>query len=340
MQDIAQVAGLSHVAVSLALRKHRSIPPTTRERILEIARQIGYRPDPTLSALMVYRRNVKPSGYQATLAFVNCHFRPKVKSETLVDHYFQGALERCLELGYRLEEFRLAEFDLKMERLSRILRARNIPGLLISPHRRDRAHLSRLFDWQNYSAVSFGFSLAWPKLHVVTNAQFGASVQAIRRLRALGYRRIGYVTTKQFEQRTDRNFMGGYLVEQRRLDLADHIPPFVQGEAGEPDLADWVKKWKPEAIWDVNSGMARQMWAAQKRGGCALALGALGDEDTGLAGIDQDSRLIGRTAVDTVVAMIHAQERGIPKAPKRILVEGRWRDGPSAPRITRDRRTP
>ena len=45
------------------------------------------------------------------------------------------------------------------------------------------------------------------------------------------------------------------------------------------------------------------------------------------AGIDQNDELIGRTAVDFVVGMIHRNERGIPQAPLRILVEGKWVDG-------------
>jgi hypothetical protein len=38
-------------------------------------------------------------------------------------------------------------------------------------------------------------------------------------------------------------------------------------------------------------------------------------------------------AVDTLIAKIHANERGIPETPRRIMIEGRWVHGTTAPRI-------
>ena len=51
------------------------------------------------------------------------------------------------------------------------------------------------------------------------------------------------------------------------------------------------------------------------------------------AGICQNYRIVGQMGVDEVIAMIHAGRRGIPPTPKRVLVEGFWLDGPSAPRV-------
>jgi LacI family transcriptional regulator len=62
-QDIATIACVSQVTVSLALRSHPRIPESTRKRIEAIARQIGYRPDPMLSSLVAYRNSVKDSSY-------------------------------------------------------------------------------------------------------------------------------------------------------------------------------------------------------------------------------------------------------------------------------------
>ena len=43
MKLIAAKAGLSGAAVSLALRDHPSIPPTTRARVKRLAERLGYR---------------------------------------------------------------------------------------------------------------------------------------------------------------------------------------------------------------------------------------------------------------------------------------------------------
>ncbi len=45
LKDVAAACGLSHVAVSLALRGSPEIPPATRERILKAARDLRYVPD-------------------------------------------------------------------------------------------------------------------------------------------------------------------------------------------------------------------------------------------------------------------------------------------------------
>jgi len=50
-----------------------------------------------------------------------------------------------------------------------------------------------------------------------------------------------------------------------------------------------------------------------------------------LSGLDQNWGLAGAAAVDSVVAQIHRNERGIPDIPKTLMVEGRWIEGETAP---------
>src|SRR5258708_3707224 len=61
LQDIAEKAGFSKATVSLALRNHASIPEPTRELIQTLAAEMGYRPNPLVSALMTYRRTSQPT---------------------------------------------------------------------------------------------------------------------------------------------------------------------------------------------------------------------------------------------------------------------------------------
>ena len=49
--DIARTANVSHATVSMALRGIGKIRPETRERIMAIAREIGYRPNTNAVAL-------------------------------------------------------------------------------------------------------------------------------------------------------------------------------------------------------------------------------------------------------------------------------------------------
>jgi hypothetical protein len=49
------------------------------------------------------------------------------------------------------------------------------------------------------------------------------------------------------------------------------------------------------------------------------------------AGRDETGFLTGVVAVDFLVGMIHRGERGVPKVPYEVLIEGSWGDGHSDP---------
>ena len=331
-RDIAVRAKVHFTTVSLALRNSPSLPEETRARIQKLAKEMGYRPDPMLSALQAYRKTVKSSGFEGTIAWINAY---KIPTQLYIGKftrvYFAAARQRCEELGYHLEEFNLA--DMSMARLSKVFHARNIQGLLLPPQPHNRAHLN--FDWENYSAVTFGYSLSRPRLHMVANAQYSSARMGVRVLRKYGYRRIGFVTTHNSDERTDQNFSSGYLTEQRRILASEEIPMLIlrdyDAEQQSKDFIAWYKKYRPAVILSLYDRIAFYM---QEHGitytECGLAM-LIQNASTAsqFAGIDQNDDLIGSSAVDFLVGMIHRNERGVPKTPLRILVEGKWVDGKS-----------
>lgn len=329
-KDIAARAGVHITTVSLALRDSPRLPEETRIRIRQLAEEMGYSPDPMLSALTAYRKSAKVSRYQGTLAWLNTI--PKAEPDNL--GYKDGAIARCAELGYVLEEFRVA--DMPLARISRVLRARNITGIFLPPQPGRLAHIN--FDWENFSAISFGYSLARPRLHVVTNAQYRSVHIAIRAMRARGYRRIGFATVQATDIRTDRNFSSGYLAEQRRYNEKYSIPMFIYDDVADATRRDFIKhfgKWyaehKPDSILsldgEISGALASLGIDAKTCGHASLMTSPSGD----LAGVYQNGPMIGRTAVDFLVGMIHRNERGIPPVPLYILVDSTWRDAPSLP---------
>lgn len=327
LADIARKAGVHITTVSLALRDSPRLPASTKDRLKAVAEEMGYQPDPMLSALTAYRRNAKIQQTQGTLAWITS------TRDIGFPTYYGGALERCEELGYKLDQFALRETG--PARLSKVLRARNIQGLLLAPQARNRAHLN--LTWNEFSAVTFGFTLARPQLHVVTNAQYRSTRIGMRALRSRGYRRIGFVTTHNTEERTDQNFSAGYIVEQARLKENQRIPALIlKDNSAEEQLKvfnAWYRKYRPDAILDHYNRIPVYMKELRiSYEECALATMARAQDEKVLAGVDQNDRVIGRTAVDFVVGMIHRNERGIPEVPFRILVQGTWVDGKSVVR--------
>ncbi len=336
LKDIAALAGVSHVAVSMALRDHPRIGAATRQRIKEIAEQIGYRPDPALAALTVYRRESQESKYHATLAWVNFHHIP-LKEDGFNYALFKGAETRCKELGYAIEEFRMVDLGMSFKRLSDVLYSRNIQGVLFGTQARGLGHISmKSFAWDRFSVISFGFSLVSPKLDVVIDAQYRAGRLIVRKLKSLGYRRIGFVAEEEFNERTDCNFLAGYLAEQIRLPAVNRVPPLLLGEdVGDPkerykkECREWFFQHQPDGVFDTNGHLYRSL-TPEELAHCGIAMHFC---DEGIAGVKRDDHLIGRAGVNEVVNMINTNVRGIPEIPRRILIEGKWINGKSAPRI-------
>ncbi|GHC03620.1 LacI family DNA-binding transcriptional regulator [Cerasicoccus arenae] len=326
-KDIAREAGVHVTTVSMALKDDQRLAESTRKRIRAIAEKMGYRPDPMLSAITVHRNQSKRSHHQGTLAWIN-----PVSSENTdkiaFPEYFRGAKDRCEELGYKLEPLYFP--DLGGQRLHGVLKARNIRGLLIPPQTHSRFHLE--FDWSDFSSVCFGFTLSWPLLHLVTNAQYHSTRLSMRLLLSRGYRRLGFITSRETDERTDQNFLAGFLAEQQNLSREQCLPPHILEETTineEPKrIRQWFDKHKPDAIiYHFDTLPVFLEKAGISEDACGLASLSLTDRDKGVAGIFQNDFLIGRKAVDVVVDMLHRNERGIPEHRFHFLVESDWVEG-------------
>ena len=112
VRDIAKEVGVSHTTVSLALRNNPRISDKLREKIQNKAKEMGYSPDPMLSALSNYRLNNQEHPVQAALAWINPWNPPeKLRSFKVFDLYWKGASQTAGNLGYRLEEFILKDIS-------------------------------------------------------------------------------------------------------------------------------------------------------------------------------------------------------------------------------------
>src|ERR1051325_4692375 len=154
MQDIAERARVSRATVCLALRNDPRLLAATRERVQTIARELGYRPDPVMSLHMARVQARKPVKEVGTLGFITA-FPTRLgwrNTSGLYLDYFEGASERAHQLGYRIEEIWSKEAGMTGKRLTSILHARNIRGLLIAPLPASHGHLS--LDWSQFAAAT------------------------------------------------------------------------------------------------------------------------------------------------------------------------------------------
>jgi DNA-binding LacI/PurR family transcriptional regulator len=330
--DVAKRANVTQTTVSLAMRHHPSLPESTRKRIIALAEKMGYRPDPMLSSLVAYRRSVQQASFQGTIAWATNYPTEEGWCNGQQVGYFEGAEQRAKELGYKLGKVWLRQPGLKPERIKQILLTRGVHGLLLAPQ--SQPHTAIDLDWKFFSAVAFGHTLQLPQLHIVMNHQFRNMANLVRKLYELGYERVGFAMPSSQDERTEHNYLAGYLVEQVNRPKAERMPYLLEARFQQTQFCAWLKKYRPQVIiTDLKTASLLRMWLNQ--------LGLVIPRDVGLAlpnvpygdpfysGIDENPLLVGASAIDAVVGMMHRNECGVPLNPRFILIEGRWFAGES-----------
>ena len=130
-RDIARAAGVDVSTVSLALHRHHRIPKATQARILSLAEQMGYRPDPALSSIAACRWQGRRGVKGVVLAF----FSDALSSaEPELRLYHQGVQHQAQEMGYGVTAFSLQDYA-SPQSFWRVIRARGIRGVIVGQSR-------------------------------------------------------------------------------------------------------------------------------------------------------------------------------------------------------------
>lgn len=347
LSDIAAKAGVHVTTVSMALRNHPRIPPVTRDRIKALAAEMGYQPDPALSALVEYRNQRRDFRGLSTLAYItNWTTRTGWKSLPAHADFFAGAEARAGRLGYKLEHFWRGDDGISDERLSEILIARGIRGVILASHRWGVDTEIRL-DWAKFSGVKIDFLPHRPALHKVTNDQRAIIQLAMQRVVAAGYRRIGLVMPRYWDRFADLAWSGGFLAEQQLLPEEDRVPILffsgdtpVKSKAGLTDppvprgeLRKWLKKHQPEVLISYAPFVRSSLrdLGLKTPGDIAFVEIFRDPADKSTAGVYQNCRRVGEVAVEVLAGQLQQNSLGIPACATATFIEGTWSDGPSLP---------
>jgi len=331
LQDVADEAGVSRGTASLALRNNPLIAADTRRRVQEAARRLAYRPNPLISTLMAELKRARASRSTATIAYITSWNDLGSWRRSPFCQVFEGASARAGELGYKLEIFSSKEPGITGKRLTKILYTRNIHGLILDPLplERTKGHLS--LDWSLFASVAIGYSIPRPRLHRVGKDGFLNMLLALRALRRLGYRRIGLAIQRYADDRVEGRYGAAYLSYHHRFGMKKTVPMLLRDVMDERSLVAWYRKHRPDAI--VIDDQRVTGWLSRAGldmpGDVGVVHINLPPGSKTLAGVDSNPFLAGAVAVELAEAQLHRNERGIPAEPRLVLVEGRWRDGPS-----------
>ncbi len=344
LRSLALAGGVSVCTVSRALRGHPKIGAETRDKIRGLALKMGYRVNPFVSSWMAHVRATKKNdSFQGCLAVVDLHVTPlPLHRFTSPRRQLRGAEERAREMGFKFEVFRTRYPDVNPARLAQILHSRGIAGVILPLS----ANIPRIdFPCEEFACVAIGRRLAEPAIQFATSDQFATVLTACEEMAKLGYRRLGMALPSAVNRRVEGRFSHPYLGWQASLPLRRRLPIFYYGEIiDEDEFMRWISRHRPDGFLCFDE-LDRKRHAPHELGPQEiLRQNGIGPEEIGIAtldwceettqdwaGFDQRHDRVGAAAVELIAQQIHRNERGLPKVPMGVIVEGVWHAGPTAP---------
>jgi LacI family transcriptional regulator len=339
MKDVARKLGVHVTTVSLALRNSVELPVETRTKIQATAREMGYRADPMLSALMAYRSGSTTPKILPTVAMIFDfkNVEDLDKAPASYRNFYLGATHKGEELGYKVERYFFEGPCREDEgrRIGRILFARGIRGVIVCAFRPRTSSFQ--LDWEQFSVVQIESQhLALP-LPAVSTDQMTMAREAVRRLWQQGYRRIGIAVGREEEIYLDHAFTVGYFGE---AGLHPELKParpllLTNGQTLEEvghDLRRWIRRHRLEAVisnWTNTLNALHAVGGSSAMDPVVVEL-AVEPEQSQFGGMAQRDTIVGERAMEQLAMLLKTNQTGCVEKPNRILIPGMWIDGTQA----------
>ncbi len=307
LADVACVAGVSGMTVSRVVRGTKVVKAKTVARVRQAIAELGYQPDPALSALAAYRTNRAGSGQGNGLAFIDCDGTPYSAN------VLAGVKQEAAWLGYGVESFRLPTETAARRRLGRLLFHRGFHGVLIGPS--DVSWKFDGWDWSQFAAVSIGALVHEPALHAVAMDYFQGAMDGAQTLRGQGCRRIALAVEGALETRTNHRWIGGYSawcggVGQSALYLEPLLGATALGKSVRRQRIDGVLTIH-RAVWEALRGLGVKVFFLNEVESPAMA-----------SHLALEPGKIGAEGVRVLHPMLLRREFGLPDHPKMVGLRG------------------
>ena len=332
LRDVAERLRLSPTTVSEALRGVSRVNAETRERVERAARDLGYRRNQLVGAMMSELRRSTVGSFKGTLAVLDLDGprRRSAGGNRYHEEVLRGATSRARELDFEADHIVADTREFSFERVRDILRARGIRGVLLLPLA-NRPDLAR-FDWTGLSAIYADYHIDSPGLHAICPDHYRAMLLVLEKLSALGYRRPGVVLHGVHDARVLHRWEAAHHAYHAHHPEMARLPPFIMPEVRKAaDFKAWFRSVDCDVVVAHHADIRRWMEEAGARvpethGFCCLNLI---HSDSPCAGLDMRPRLLGARAVELLIGQVLREESGVPLRPLSSTMPADWMDGPT-----------
>ncbi len=330
LRDIARRIGVSATTVSKALRNHPKVGEARKAEILALARRLGYRPNPALSAWMRHVRDVRQRPPREAVAYVTAQAPAALRSRAHWSaRYRKGAAEMATRLGYGCETVSLRDYDWDWDKLFRVLHHRGVRGVAIEPLAgRPAPGADARFCLASVESLGPGTAVDW-----VATDHYAGMLLAVERALARGHRRIGYVSSFLEAQEHER-WRAAFALFQTRRPRAERVPvaPALERMA-EGAMRQWWRRHAPTVIIGSDNSIPARLEREGVRVPRDVAFISLDQEEAGrgVAGVAQQMEEVGEALIRLLALKLDLNERGAAARPRSLLIQPGWVEGASLP---------
>lgn len=139
--------------------------------------------------------------------------------------------------------------------------------------------------------------------------------------------------TEDSDRRTTQHWSAAFLVNQRHWADARRAPTLFTRDLNEAAFQAWFRAERPDVViahCGVKTVVGEWLPAIGARvpETCGFAdLDVDAGTDSPFSGIRQNNEQVSAAAIDLIIGQLQRHERGLPKNPKIVLVEGEWVGG-------------
>lgn len=331
IRSLARRLRLSVATVSEALRDSPRVNERTRARVRRLAEKTGYAVNPLLGAALSAVRRGRHRQYRGTLALIDVVDDNPAQYVVFHHEVSLGAEARAQELGFQTELFWVGTQapGLPLSRIPGMLHARGIPGAVLLPF--NTAKDFSTFDFSRIAVVQMDHCLIQPQLHTILPDHYVSMMNALERLTERGYRRIGLCLETRKDSRIKGKWTAAFHAFFRMTGRGGEVPALLAPQVTRASFLAWFQQHHPDVVIGHVQDMVSWLGTLDVRVPEDVGFFNLNlTERTGpCAGLDLSPRRLGAIAVESVVAMLHRQERGVPAYPQSITLEATWVEGPT-----------
>jgi len=329
LRQLAASCGLSSSTVSRALSGHPNVRAPVRARVEAEARRLGYHRNQLVGALMSQVRAARTARFHGNLAAIHVPSPEQPRPRPMQQLMIEAARTRAGELGFRLDSFTIDRASGGAAALGRMLRARGVQGVLFLYSRLTDADEG--FPWEHFASAEIDYGSNRLSQHTVAIDHHLTLSNALARLQALDYRRIGLFIERYKDDRLLNKWTAAFRSFQETRGGIGHVPLLVEEKMTSARFLPWYRAHQPDLV--IGHLDRAILWL---RGAGVTVPRRVGffnlnwnERGRPCAGLDLRPELQGTAAVDSVVAQIHRNERGRPSDPYTVMLSGRWMDGPT-----------